>query len=80
MGTETALTEAARHFRERVHVHDARPDLREVALGFIGVREVELLRDGDSEYGVTEKLETLVGGQTTVLVRIRAVRQRQGEQ
>jgi hypothetical protein len=40
---------------------------------------VEPLGDDDREHRVAEELQPLVGGQPTVLVRVGAVREREGE-
>ena len=79
MFTESAGAELTRDFRESMHVDDTRADLREFPLGLVRVGQVQLFRDGEAEDRVAEKFETFVGGQTTVLVGVRAVRQRQDQ-
>jgi hypothetical protein len=77
---EPVLPEGGGHSGEGVHVHDARPELGQLPLGQLGVVAVEPLGDDDREHRVAEELQALVGGQPAVLVRVRAVRERQGEE
>ena len=56
-------------------VDDRRAQLGQPALGEVRVGEVERLGDDDPEHGVPEELQALVGGETTVLVGVRAVGQ-----
>lgn len=80
MHSEPAFSEAARHLGERVHVDNARADLGEFALGLVRVGEVELFGHREPEDGIAEELETFVGGQSAVLVGVRAVGERQGQE
>jgi hypothetical protein len=68
------------HVGEGAHVDDRGAQLRELALGQVGVGAVQRRGDDEAQHGVTEELETLVGGQAAVLVRVRAVGQRALEQ
>lgn len=77
---EPVVPEGGGHAREGVHVHDARPQLGELPLGQLGVVAVQPLGDDDREHRVAEELQPLVGGQSAVLVRVRAVGERQGEE
>src|SRR5690606_14549800 len=77
---EAARAETSRHFRERVHVHHARAQLRQLALGLVRVLVVEPLGDAQAQHRVAEELQALVGGQAAVLVGVRPVCQRQAQQ
>ena len=54
--------------------------LGQLALGQVGVLPVQTISDHDTEHGVAEELETLVGRQPTVLVSVGTVGQRKDEQ
>jgi hypothetical protein len=65
---------------QRTCIDDGRAQLGQAALGQLGMAAVERLGDDDTEHGVAEELEALVGGEPAVLVRERAVRQRSLQQ
>ena len=75
-----AEADAARDLGERDGRHQARPPLGELALVEVGVLGVEHDRHGLTEDRVAEELEALVVADAAVLVRVRAVRQRELEQ
>ena len=54
--------------------------LGQFALGAVGVPGEDLGGDHQTEHGVAEELEPLVGGQAAVLVGVAAVGQREGQQ
>ena len=45
---------------EHLGVHDGRPELRELTLGQLGVRRVDVVGHGQPEHGVAEELHPLV--------------------
>src|SRR5450755_2107179 len=73
---ELAEPECPAHVGECPHVDHGGPQLCQLALGEIGVGPVQGLSDDHAENGVTQKLEALVGRQTTVLIRKGTMRQR----
>ena len=77
---ERPEVEAARDLREGARVDDRSPQLGELTLRQVGEGREEVLGDHQSEDGVTEELEAFVRGQPTLLVRVRAVRERPFEQ
>lgn len=80
MRAQPAVTEPPAHVRKCLGVDDARTQLGQVAFGPVGMAVVELLGDGQAQHRVAEKLQPLIGWQTTVLIRVTAVGQRDGEQ
>ena len=77
---EDADVDRAGDVGQRAHVHDGGAQLRQLPLGQVGVCAVERVGDDQSEHGVAEELQPLVGRQATVLVRVRAVGERPGRQ
>ena len=66
----------AAHLGQRARVDHRGPQLGQLAFGQVGVGAVQRVRDHQAEHRVPEELQPLVGGQTAVLVRVRAVGQR----
>src|SRR5690606_35889628 len=75
-----AQLDVARDLGERRRTHQAGTALRELTLVDIRVLEVEHDRDGLAQDRVPEELEPLVVSDSAVLVRVRAVCERKGEQ
>src|SRR6478735_8492632 len=73
---EGAEFEAAAHFRKCTRVDHRGPQLGQLAFGQVGVGAVQRVRDHQAENRVPEEFESLVGGQTAVLVCVRTVGQR----
>src|SRR3569623_350768 len=71
-----AQPDLASHAGQRAGVDDGGAQLGEVTFGEVGVDAVERLGDHAAEHRVAEELQALVGRQATVLVGVRAVRQR----
>jgi hypothetical protein len=62
-----------------MHVDHAGTNLRQITFGFVRVGQIKIFGHRDAENGIPEKFEALVRGQTAVLVRVRAVRESQGQ-
>ena len=80
MHAEPVRAEAAGHLGERVHVHHTRAQFGQLTLGLVRVLLVQPLGDAQAQDGVAEELQPLVGRQPTILVRVRAMGQRQTQQ
>jgi hypothetical protein len=70
----------ARHVSQRPHVHHGRAQLGEVTLGQIGILAEKRVGYYQPEHGVAEKLQPLIGGQATVFIGKRPMRERTFEQ
>ena len=66
--------------RECTHVDYCGAKLGELTLGEVRMTSVEGVSDDQAEHRVTEKLQPLIGGQATMLVGKRSVRERTFQQ
>jgi hypothetical protein len=72
---ERAEVQPARDLGQGAGVDHGGAQLRELALREVGMQAVEGVGDHQTEHGVAEELEALVGRQTAVLIRVRAMGQ-----
>ena len=77
---DAAVAEPPRDPGERAHVDHRGAQLGQLPLGQVGLAAVERVGDDQAEHRVAQELQALVGGQAAVLVRVRAVGQREPEQ
>jgi len=61
-------------------VDDGGTQLGQLTFGQIRIRDEEVLSHNQTEHRVTEKLQTFIGGQATLFVRVRTMRQGAVEQ